>query len=189
MIRLIAGKYRGRRLEAPDTKTTRPTTDRVRESIFNLLDSYFASAGMTFDGLCVLDAFAGSGALGLESLSRGAGHITFFEQNPMAYSTLLRNMRSLEDDSLHMKSYRCDATKSPKAIHAVDLVFLDPPYRKNLIVHCIRSLQKRGWIKETTLFLAETGDDEDLCASLSGISQSLLFDRTYGSTKVNLFTI
>ncbi len=186
MIRIIAGSLRGRKLEAPAVKTTRPTTDRVRESIFNVLESRLVTDGLSFENLVVLDAFAGSGALGIEALSRGGKFAIFFEQNPAAYSALIHNLRLLGLDQDQVKSYRCDATKPPKTDSLVNVVFLDPPYGKNLIHHCVTGLQHRGWVDESTLYVAEMDVKDELPEKYA---QHILVSRTYGTTKVELFRL
>ena len=108
-MRLIAGKYKGRRLQAPSGKQIRPTTDRMRETLFNLLHN---SIGLDFDGLTVLDAFAGTGALGLEALSRGAEHVTFADKDRRSLALVKENIALLGAE----EQCRCrgmDATRLP----------------------------------------------------------------------------
>ncbi len=123
-MRVIAGRYGGRRLQAPAGTATRPTSDRVREALFSILGARVADAR-------VLDLFAGSGALGLESLSRGAAAVTFVESAPVALRTLRANVAALGADA---EIVRADALKWLRAASAgarqYDLVFLDPPYRQ-----------------------------------------------------------
>ncbi len=123
-MRVIAGRYGGRRLQAPAGTATRPTSDRVREALFSILGARVADAR-------VLDLFAGSGALGLESLSRGAAAVTFVESAPAALRTLRANVAALGADA---EIVRADALRWLRAASAgarqYDLVFLDPPYRQ-----------------------------------------------------------
>ncbi len=133
MIRLITGRLRGHKLDVPPAKISRPTTDRVRESIFNLLESYMAINGVSFEGLMVLDAFAGSGALGFEALSRGVSHVTFFDPAPPALKVLQHNAATLKCERSDVKIQRVDATKPPKAKQAAGLIFMDPPYEKGML--------------------------------------------------------
>tara|TARA_R110002095_G_scaffold34843_3_gene33043 strand:+ start:1067 stop:1672 length:606 start_codon:yes stop_codon:yes gene_type:complete len=188
MIRLITGTLRGRKLDVPPSKITRPTTDRVRESIFNLLESYLAKQDRPFEGLLVLDAFAGSGALGFEALSRGAKHITFFEQAPAALKVLQHNAAHLKLKTSQVKILRIDATKPPKMKVPADLIFIDPPYGKKLVGPTYKALVKAGWVaSETsdpkTLFVIETSDQEELPEFLK---EAVISQRTYGSTVVSL---
>ena len=114
-MRIIGGRHRGRRLLAPPGDTVRPTSDRAREALFNILShGQFAAEGIVFDGAAVLDAFAGTGAFGLEALSRGATEAVFFERDPEALTVLRRNVASLgESTRAHILPY--DATRPPRA--------------------------------------------------------------------------
>ena len=129
-MRIIAGEYRGRRLQAPKGDATRPTTDRVRESLMSALSS--ARGG--FEGAVVLDAFAGSGALGLEALLRGAASAHFFEKDGVALRALCANVEALGVPTLgagaRARLHRADVLERPPvwARPPFDLVLLDPPY-------------------------------------------------------------
>ena len=127
-MRVIAGQLRGRRIEAPEQGTTRPTTDRVRESVFSSLYSRLGS----FEGLHVLDAFAGSGALGIEALSRGAASCLFVERDMRAYAALEGNVRALGLEPARARLCRADVLQLPVArlglAAPLELVLLDPPY-------------------------------------------------------------
>lgn len=122
-MRIIAGKWRGRLLQSPQGKVTRPTSDRAREALFSMLQSRLGS----FDGLKVCDLFAGTGALGLEALSRGAAHCTFVEQDRTALAALKSNVETLGAEA----TIRAQAAESFKG-GPFDLVFLDPPYESGL---------------------------------------------------------
>ncbi len=135
-MRVVAGDLRGRRIEAPPGSETRPTTDRVREAVFNSLYSH----GL-IEEASVLDLFAGSGALGIEALSRGAAHATFVEQSRIARSVLEENLASLElgDRSTVVNGDGTDfASKSSKR---VDLALLDPPYEFDQWDHLLTDLK------------------------------------------------
>ena len=121
-VRVVAGELRGRRIEAPRSDATRPTTDKVREAVFNALGSLDV-----VDGARVLDLFAGTGAMGIEALSRGALHCTFVESDREALSVLRTNLRTLglEDRSTVVAS---DATRAASSIRDIDLLIADPPY-------------------------------------------------------------
>lgn len=125
-MRIIAGEFKGRVLRAPKGEGTRPTTDRVREALMSAI----ASARGGFEGAVVLDAFAGSGALGIEALSRGASCAHFFERDGAALRALLGNVRALGISPSRARTHRADVLKDAP-IHArppFDLVFFDPPY-------------------------------------------------------------
>lgn len=127
MTRIISGVWGGRRLEAPKGSTTRPTTDRVREAVFSSLHSHFGS----LEGLRVLDAFAGTGAMGLEALSRGAETADLIEKDPKACTALAANIKALDASSqaqVHRgTAAKFLATRSGRGPQW-DIVFLDPPY-------------------------------------------------------------
>lgn len=125
-MRIVAGEFRGRFLKAPKGEGTRPTTDRVRESMMSAV----ASARGGFDGAVVLDAFAGSGALGIEALSRGARCAHFYERGGEALRTLAANAKALGLEPCRARIRRADVLKDPptRARPPFDLIFLDPPY-------------------------------------------------------------
>jgi 16S rRNA (guanine966-N2)-methyltransferase len=130
-VRIVGGKFRGRTIHAPQGQATRPTTDRVREAIFNRLEH--GVAGLQLDGARVLDLFAGTGALGLESLSRGARNVLFIDDSETARGLIRRNADELGVIG-QVKLWRRDAAKlGPCApMSPFGLVFMDPPYGKGL---------------------------------------------------------
>jgi 16S rRNA (guanine966-N2)-methyltransferase len=156
-MRIIAGEWRGRMLRAPAGDTTRPTADRTRETLFNMLVSRIGS----FEGLLVADLFAGSGALGLEALSRGASEAIFVEQDHAALRALRANIAAFRAQQ------RCDvralsvmglgpAKKQP------DLIMLDPPYGTNAGSVALDKLNRLGWIVPGAWISVETGRDQEL---------------------------
>src|SRR3954447_10957867 len=128
-LRIVGGIHRGRRLVVPPGDAVRPTSDRAREALFNILShGGFAASGLPFADRPVLDAFAGTGALGLEALSRGASAAAFIDNGREAIAALRRNIAALgEEDRAHV--FTGDATRPPRATFACALAFLDPPYR------------------------------------------------------------
>lgn len=125
-MRIVSGAFRGRTLKAPKGDSTRPTTDRVREAMMSVV----ASARGGFEDAVVLDAFAGSGALGLEALSRGAATAYFFEKDSKAFRTLCDNVSTLGLSPKQARTLRADVLKEPPTYAGVpfDLLFFDPPY-------------------------------------------------------------
>ncbi len=122
-MRVIAGRYGGRRLTAPPGTDTRPTSDRVREALFSIL-------GARVEGARVLDLFAGSGALGIEALSRGAAEATFVDRAPAAIRALKANLQALEIEAEVVRADALAALRTARAAaREYDLLFLDPPYR------------------------------------------------------------
>jgi 16S rRNA (guanine966-N2)-methyltransferase len=155
----------------------------VRESIFNVLESHMAKNDLTFEDLSVLDAFAGSGALGFEALSRGVAHVTFFEQAPPALKVLQENAAYLNLKRTNVKILRLDATNPQKASNPAGLVFLDPPYGKDLLKPTYEALCKMGWIGPETLTILESALKDPLDPLLM---TKALSTRAYGSTVVTL---
>ena len=160
-MRIVGGRLRGRPLQAPEGQEVRPTGDRARESLFNLL-THRQFEGVPFpllpDGL-VLDAFAGTGALGLEALSRGARLCHFLEKSPAALTVLRSNVVNLgEADRANVLSG--DALRPPHATEAVGLVLMDAPYRTGLTDPALVSLAAAGWVGSETLIIAEIAADE-----------------------------
>ncbi|KQV76135.1 16S rRNA (guanine(966)-N(2))-methyltransferase RsmD [Aeromicrobium sp. Root344] len=136
MTRIIAGAYGGRRIQTPKGDGTRPTSDRVREAMFSSLESELGG----FDGLHVLDLFAGSGALGLEALSRGADHATFVESDARAAAVIKGNLRDLGADGQVVRTKAAAFVEHPDG-PPFDLVFIDPPY--DLATDSVTSLVRR----------------------------------------------
>ncbi|HEY4220467.1 MAG TPA: RsmD family RNA methyltransferase, partial [Myxococcota bacterium] len=130
-MRIIAGKNRGRKLEAPDGSTVRPTSDRAREALFDILTHGRFAEGPVYEDALVLDAFAGTGAFGLEALSRGARFAAFMEKDRVARGALAANVAAL-GETAHAAVLSADATKPPRATGACGLVFLDPPYHEDV---------------------------------------------------------
>jgi len=156
-VRIIAGEWKRRPLKAPAGDATRPTADRTRETLFSMLVSRLGD----FEGLQVADLFAGSGALGLEALSRGAENCLFAEQDPAAIRALRANIAALRAQG------QCDVragsvmalgpAKSP-----LDLIVLDPPYGTGAAQVALDKLNRLGWIGPATWISVETARDEDV---------------------------
>lgn len=187
-MRIIAGEFRGRPLEAPKGDGTRPTTDRVRESMMSVV----ASARGGFDGAVVLDAFAGSGALGLEALSRGAASACFYERAGEALRALGGNAKALGLEPRRARVCRADVLKAPPT-HArppFDLVFLDPPYALSAAeaLGLVRALAEGGTLADEALVVYEHA--ASTCAEVDeaavGAGLSLAQRKKYGDTVVDI---
>jgi 16S rRNA (guanine966-N2)-methyltransferase len=180
-MRIVAGRHRGRRLLAPPGETVRPTSDRAREALFNIL-SYgrLAAAGVPFAEAAVLDAFAGTGALGLEALSRGAAEAVFIEQDREALAVLRQNIAALGEDA-RTRVVSGDATRPPRAAVACALAFLDPPYRSGLAAAALGALDAAGWLAPEALAVVELATREEL-APPAGFF--LLDERVYGAARL-----
>ena len=173
-MRIVAGTYGGRRLEVPKGRDIRPTSDKVRGAIFNAL----TSRGMV-QSARVLDCFCGTGALGLEALSRGASHCTFVDSAPESLKLTKINAAAL--DAKAADFILKDAGKLPPAPQGYTLLFLDPPYNKDLILPTLAHLDKQGWIAPGAMIVIEA--EKNFTAALPA-PFTLLDERTYGDTKV-----
>ena len=156
-MRIISGEWRSRPLVAPKGDTTRPTADRTRETVFSMLTSRLGS----FEDLRVLDLFAGSGALGLEALSRGAAHCTFVEQDHLALDALEKNIAKLGGKD------RCDVRKSSvlsmgSALKPADIVLMDPPYLSGAGSVALDKLGRFGWFAPSAWISVETSIKENV---------------------------
>ena len=180
-MRIVGGKHRGRRLLAPPGETVRPTSDRAREALFNILShGRLAAEGVPFADAVVLDAFAGTGALGLEALSRGAAEALFIEQDREALVILRRNIAALGEDA-HARIIASDATRPPRAPSACGLAFLDPPYRSGLAAPAVAALDASGWLMPGALAILELAAREELAPPTGFI---LLDERVYGAARL-----
>jgi 16S rRNA (guanine966-N2)-methyltransferase len=180
-MRIVGGRYRGRRLLAPVGATVRPTSDRAREALFNILShGHFAADRIPFAGTAVLDAFAGTGALGLEALSRGAAEAVFIEKDPEAVAVLRRNVAFL-GESANAEIVPGDATRPPRARLAHVLAFIDPPYRSGLAAPALEALDRAGWFAPDALVIIELAVREGF-APPAGFMP--LDERVYGAARL-----
>lgn len=178
-MRIVGGTYRGRTLVVPEGTNVRPTTDRVREALFNILEH----GSISLEGARVLDMFSGSGALGLEALSRGAQAVLFVEEDADARGAIRTNIETLGATGA-TRVFRRDATNLgaiPKnQTDLYNLVFLDPPYNKGLGPKALASARDGGWLAPGATIVFECGADEN--PDVSGFT--LEDSRRYGDTKV-----
>jgi 16S rRNA (guanine966-N2)-methyltransferase len=180
-MRIVGGRHRGRRLVAPKGETVRPTSDRAREALFNILShGEFAAEGVPIINAAVLDAFAGTGALGLEALSRGASSATFIERDPAALAILRKNIAALAEGA-RVKILPGDATHPPRATAPCDIVFVDPPYRSGLAAPAVAGLAAAGWLAPDALVVVEIAAREDL-EPPAGLA--LEGERVYGAARL-----
>jgi len=158
-VRIVGGKYRGRRLEAPQSRDIRPTADRTREALFNILEGGRFGPPDLLQEARVLDAFAGSGALGLEALSRGAAAAVFLDAAPVAAALCRSNIEALglADRATLIVG---DALKPAKAPAPADLVLMDPPYGQALGALALSALARQGWLTQDALSVVETAAKE-----------------------------
>ena len=178
-MRIIAGEWRGRKLIAPRGDATRPTADRTRETLFNMLTSRLGS----FDDLRVADLFAGSGALGLEALSRGAAHCLFVEQEKPAVDAIKANILALGARDRSKVQQGSVMSLGPTS-EPYDLLLLDPPYRTGAANVALDRMQRLGWIGPETWIAVETSDKESV--EVSGLD--IAADRKVGKARLTLLT-
>lgn len=180
-MRITGGTLGGRRLATPADNRVRPTSDKVRQAIFNILEHQEFAPPLA--GAKVADLFAGTGALGLEALSHGAAFCLFVEDAAESRALVQRNIEAFGLTGA-TKLWRRDATKlgamTPAAGGPFDLVFLDPPYRKGLVEPALASLAAGDWLAPDALLVVETAEDESVAAE----GFAVLGERLYGETRV-----
>jgi len=158
-MRIVGGRCRGLRLAAPEGDRVRPTSDRAREAVFNILVHRYGPAGFPLIGARVLDLCAGTGAMGLEAWSRGAAHVTFVERDPAVARALDRNLAAAKiGDAARL--LRADATRLPRADVPCSLVFLDPPYAAGIAAAALAAAADAEWLARAALAVVETAADD-----------------------------
>lgn len=179
-MRIVGGRFRGRAIAAPSHDGLRPTADRVRESVFNIL--LHGVDAFTLEAARVIDLFAGTGALGLEALSRGAGYCLFVEEAAEARALIRANVEAMGLTGV-TKIYRRDATSlGPAQTHQpFNLAFLDPPYGRGLAERGLVSLRDGGWLTPGAIAVVEERASVTL-ALPEGFAE--VDRRTYGDTQV-----
>ena len=185
-MRITGGQFRGRALAEPPDNRVRPTSDKVRQAIFNILAHN--DFGFELEGAKVIDLYAGTGSLGLEALSRGAAFALFVDDSAESRGLIRTNVEALALTGA-TKIWRRDARElGPMAASAggpFSLAFLDAPYRMDLTAAAMESLRSGGWLAPGALVVAETAEDE----ALSAEGYRLLDRRAYGETAVHIFTL
>ena len=186
-MRVTGGTFRGRQLAAPRDQAVRPTSDRTRQALFNMLRHKDFGIGFTLNGARVLDLFAGTGALGIEAISHGARWCLLVDDSAESRAIQRQNVEALGLTGA-TRIWRRDATDlgpiGPSAGGPFELVFLDPPYRKELLPNALASLKDGGWLADKALLVAETDTNEALDAP----GYTLLDERDYGETRVRFLT-
>ncbi len=174
-MRIVSGIYRGKKLFSPLGEHVRPTADRAKEAVFNIL-----SSRLNWNKCRVADIFCGSGALGLEALSRGAPEICLVD---LDLSSAAKNIALFPNERNKIKQIKGDARQLPPAKEPYDVIFMDAPYNKNLTLPALQNLQEKNWLKPDTLCVVEVEKSEKL-----DIPQNfeVLDERLYGLAKVFL---
>lgn len=181
-MRIVAGKHRGRPLQSPQGGAVRPTSDRARESLFNILEhGKLATGGLSpVRGAIVLDAFCGTGALGLEALSRGAASAVFLDSDSTALRLARANAQTLGETG-RSQFLQGDARTPPRAPTPCTLVFLDPPYGENLVGPALEGLANGGWFAPEAIAVIESATRDDIAAP-PGFKA--VDERRYGKAKL-----
>lgn len=175
-MRVIAGKARSLKLKTPEGLDTRPTTDRIKETLFNMLQPYLP------DGIFI-DLFSGSGGIGIEALSRGAKHAYFIENNKNAIACILDNLKftRLTEDATVLKQ---DALSALSGIHEkeADVIFMDPPYGQEFEKQVLALLKGMSYVTENTLIVVEAMRDEDF-SYVEELGFEIVKDKRYRTNK------
>jgi 16S rRNA (guanine966-N2)-methyltransferase len=174
-MRIVSGRHRGRILKSPEGSHIRPTSDKIRLAIFNAL-----RARISLDGVIVLDAFCGTGALALEALSQGARQAIFIDSDSRSLALSKANAVLL-GETASCTFRECDAVRpgsKPEGLPSAGLCFLDPPYRRDLVTASLNSLHENGWLQADCLIVAEM----EKSTSMHGLNAQ--FDRCYGDTRI-----
>lgn len=181
-MRIIGGTYKGKKLFSPEGDQTRPMAVRIKETIFNKLAHAFTKQDGTpnIRNATLIDAFGGTGALALEALSRGARHATLIELSKESHQIIRQNIQAmgLQSQTTLVKG---DATQPPKALTSVDLAFVAPPYRKNLVKPTLIALDNQGWLNHDTLIVIEIATSEQLDIPTG---YDILFEKAYRTAHI-----
>lgn len=181
-MRIVAGRHRGRTIAAPPGRNLRPTADRVREAIFNVLAHGGGQSGgiNAVEGARVLDGFAGTGAMALEAISRGAAHATCMDGDRTALDCCRANVRVLGEEG-NVTVLRGDCTRPVRADTPCSLVFLDPPYGSGMAAEALTALADSGWIADGAVCVVEIAAKEPFTPPAGAI---VLDERRYGAARV-----
>ena len=181
-MRITAGRLGGRTLAAPTDLSVRPTSDKVRQAIFNVLEHRDFGFGFGFEGARAIDLFAGTGAMGIEGLSRGARYCLFVDDSADSRALIRQNVEALGLTGA-TKIWRRDAAQLGPldTLQPFGLAFLDPPYRKGLLTPALEGLRDGGWLTSPALVIAESAEDETIPPT-DGFEK--LDERVYGQTRV-----
>jgi 16S rRNA (guanine966-N2)-methyltransferase len=182
-MRIVGGKHRGRELQAGADRRIRPTADRTREALFNILahgEPFQNPLGQMPAGMRVLDVFAGTGAVGLEALSRGARHVTFIDDHPDSVK-LIRLNAGLLKEIPNVTILQRDAQSPGRAPSPCQLVFMDPPYKLGVVPSVLTALDRDGWLDDKAFVVAEMSAKDEFTLP-TGFRQ--LDDRIYGAARL-----
>lgn len=181
-MRVISGKARGFKLKSLKGKNTRPTTDKVKESLFNIINRYIYNSN-------VLDLFAGTGALGIEALSRGAKHCVFVDKSYNAISIIKENLAHTnlsEQAKVIRTTWKDYFTKYFDEYVKYDIILLDPPYGQNMITPVLQAINELDILSSDGVIVTETDINDNIPVNEGALNN--IFNRKYGRTNINLFS-
>lgn len=181
-MRVVSGTCKGRPLKAVPGTSTRPTTDKVKEAIFNIVGPYF-------EGGMGLDLFAGSGGLGIEALSRGLDKVIFIDRDGKAIQTIHQNLKSCGFEEKN-EVFRNDADRALKAIKkrelSFDMIFLDPPYKKQQLLSLLEKFDEEKLLNDNGIIVCEHGHDVKLPQTVGNLVQTK--QETYGVISISIYS-
>lgn len=177
-MQIIAGKHKGRKLEGPKDATIRPMTNFAKQAIFSRLE-FWQGENILKDAV-VADCFCGTGAMGIEALSRGAGHVTFIDKNAESLSITKKNIAAIKEEPT-VDYVIADVTEVPKSKQQYDIVFITPPYGHALAEPSLQALNTKGWIKNTSLVMVEIEGKENFACPADF---EVLDERRYAAAKI-----
>ncbi|MDC0530862.1 16S rRNA (guanine(966)-N(2))-methyltransferase RsmD [Alphaproteobacteria bacterium] len=186
-MRIISGKFRGLKLQSPLDSNTRPTSDRLKEALFSTLESH--KYNLNINTSKVLDICSGTGALGIEAISRGAKVAYFIEKDPKAIDVIEKNILKLKinnKNEVHIKLLKDDAIKALGKIRTIfDIVFIDPPYNSSIIEKCLIGLKELNLINNDSYIFAESSKNENFNSD-----EYEVFDtKIYGKSKLTILRL
>ena len=186
-MRIISGKFRGLKLQPPLDSNTRPTSDRLKEALFSILESH--KYNLNINTSKVLDICSGTGALGIEAISRGAKVAYFIEKDPKAIHLIEKNILKLKinnKNEVHIKLLKDDAIKALKKIRTIfDIVFIDPPYNSSIIEKCLIGLKESNLINNDSYIFAESSKNE----SFNSDEYEVFDTKIYGKSKLTILRL
>ena len=186
-MRIISGKFRGLKLQPPLDSNTRPTSDRLKEALFSILESH--KYNLNINTSKVLDICSGTGALGIEAISRGAKVEYFIEKDPKAIHLIEKNILKLKinnKNEVHIKLLKDDAIKALKKIRTIfDIVFIDPPYNSSIIEKCLIGLKESNLINNDSYIFAESSKNE----SFNSDEYEVFDTKIYGKSKLTILRL
>ncbi len=181
-MRVIAGSFRGRKLETVDDRTVRPTSDRVKESLFNIISEYIVDSQF-------LDLFAGSGAIGIEALSRGSANVSFIDSSNDSLKVLKQNLSTLHIEDkieIYHADYKTAIEKFKLKNIKFNIIFIDPPYSKGMAQDALALIEEAEILSQDGIIAIEHNEKDDMPQSETKLF--LFKQKKYGSTKLSFYT-